>query len=103
MPAEAYPRAGAGVADRGDMKAENRVMRKLWSAGARLGLGLAIAAMTAPAWAAPNIIGQPVDGAITLQPGHSPQKLQAIFFHNYIIFNKELLNLITVFYCNCNP
>ena len=67
------------------MKAENRVMRKLWSAGARLGLGLAIAAMTAPAWAAPNIIGQPVDGAITLQPGHSPQKLQAIFFHNYIV------------------
>ena len=66
------------------MKAENRVMRKLRGAGARLALGLAVAAVSAPAWAA-NIIGQPVDGAIGLQPGHSPQKLQAIFFHNYVI------------------
>ena len=67
------------------MKAENLVMRKLRSAGARLGLGLMAAALSAPAWAAPNIIGQPVDGAITLQPGHSPQKLEAIWFHDTII------------------
>ena len=73
-----------GVADRGDMKAENLVMRKLQSAGARLGLGLMAAAVSASAWAAP-IIGQPVDGAITFQPGHSPQKLQAIGFHDFVI------------------
>ena len=66
------------------MKAENLAMRKLRSAGARFGIGLAAAALSAPAWAAP-IIGQPVDGEITFQPGHSPQKLQAIDFHNFII------------------
>ena len=66
------------------MKAENLVMRKLQSAGARLGLGLMAAAFSAPAWAAP-IIGQPVDGAITFQPGHSPQKLQAMWFHDVVI------------------
>ena len=67
------------------MKAENLVMQRLRGAGARVGLAVAAAMMSAPAWAAPNIIGQPVDGAIGLQPGHSPQKLQAIWFHDTII------------------
>ena len=76
------------------MKAENLVS-KLRGASARLGLGLMAAALSAPAWAAPAIIGVPVDGAIALQPGHSPQKLQAIFFHDNIIL--PVLVIVTLF------
>jgi cytochrome c oxidase subunit 2 len=77
------------------MKAENLVMQRLRGAGARVGLALAAAMMSAPAWAAPNIIGQPVDGAIGLQPGHSPQKLQAIWFHDTIIL--PVLIIVSLF------
>jgi cytochrome c oxidase subunit 2 len=34
---------------------------------------------------AQNIVGQPVDGAIGLQPGYSVLKHKAIFFHNVIL------------------
>jgi cytochrome c oxidase subunit 2 len=67
------------------MKAENRVMKRLGGVAAFLGLMLAAIAYGAPALAAPNIIGQPTDGAISLQAAHSPQKVQAIWFHDYII------------------
>jgi cytochrome c oxidase subunit 2 len=77
------------------MKAENLVMQRLRGAGTRVGLALAAAMMSAPAWAAPNIIGQPVDGAIGLQPGHSPQKLQAIWFHDTIIL--PVLIIVSLF------
>lgn len=56
--------------------------------------GVAAGALTAfwgaAAWAADNI-GQPTDRAIDLQPGVSPLRHEAIFFHNAI-----LLPIITV-------
>lgn len=65
-------------------------MRRLRSAISAVGA----AALTA-GWAlkarADEIVGQPVDGAIGLQPGYSDLKLKAIFFHNFI-----LLPIITV-------
>jgi cytochrome c oxidase subunit 2 len=67
------------------MKAENRVVKRLGGAAVFVGLMLAAIAVGAPALAAPNIIGQPVDGAIGFQAPHSPQKYLANAFHDQII------------------
>jgi len=53
--------------------------------------GGALAAFVATQVAAADLVGQPTDGAINFQPGVTPLRNDAIFFHNYI-----LLPIITV-------
>lgn len=56
---------------------------------AALSLGLSVQAH------AQDIVGQPVDGAIGLQPAHSVLKAHAIFFHNVILL--PIITAITLF------
>ena len=63
-----------------------------------LTVGAAAGAVTA-LWAvsamAEDLIGQPTDGSMMMQPGVTPLKRDAIFFHNDILF--PIITLITVF------
>jgi cytochrome c oxidase subunit 2 len=63
-----------------------------------LAMGLAAGAMTA-FWgvsaSAKDLIGQPTPGAIDLQPGVTPLKLDANFFHNDILL--PIITFITLF------
>ena len=63
------------------MKAKVKGMR--WLATA-LGAGLTSVLMAAPALAE-NLMGQPTDGALGLQPAASPLKHHAHFFHDVIL------------------
>ena len=47
--------------------------------------GGALAAFATAAGAAEELVGQPTDGAINFQPGVTPLRDDAIFFHNYIL------------------
>jgi len=62
------------------------------AAGAFAGAGTAF--WSAAAWAEDNI-GQPTSGAIDLQPGVTPLREQAIFFHNVILL--PIITVITLF------
>jgi cytochrome c oxidase subunit 2 len=62
------------------------------AAGALAGAGAAFYGATA--WAADNL-GQPTNGAIDLQPGVTPLRLQAISFHNHILL--PIITAITLF------
>jgi cytochrome c oxidase subunit 2 len=62
------------------------------AAGAFAGAGAAF--WSAAAWAEDNI-GQPTSGAIDLQPGVTPLREQAIFFHNVILL--PIITVITLF------
>ncbi|QUD87291.1 cytochrome c oxidase subunit II [Phenylobacterium montanum] len=78
------------------MRAEALLMRRLRGAAVALGTAALAAGTSVSAWAAdavnnPDIVGQPVDGAMGLQPAHSPLKFQAIAFHDHL-----LLPIITV-------
>jgi len=55
-------------------------------------LGAGVQAQTPPN---PNIVGQPVDGAIGLQPAHSILKAEAIRFHDLVMM--PILTAITLF------
>ncbi len=73
------------------MRAEALFMRKLRNAGMAIGATALAAGTSVSAWAAeavnnPDIVGQPVNGAIGLQPAHSPLKYQAIAFHNLLLW-----------------
>lgn len=63
-----------------------------------LAMGLAAGATTA-FWGvsalAADLVGQPTPGAIDMQPGVTPLKLQAIAFHNYILL--PIITVITLF------
>jgi cytochrome c oxidase subunit 2 len=63
-----------------------------------LAMGLAAGAMMA-FWgataSATDLIGQPTPGAIDMQPGVTPLKLDAIFFHNDILL--PIITFITLF------
>ncbi|MDB5427642.1 MAG: cytochrome c oxidase, subunit, partial [Phenylobacterium sp.] len=63
-----------------------------------LATGIATGALTAfwgaSAFAA-DLIGQPTDGAIDMQPGVTPLKHDAIFFHNVILL--PIITAITLF------
>lgn len=90
----------SGAADREDMRAESLLMRRLQGAVAAAGAaivaaGISVSTAAAQAVNNPNIVGQPVDGAIGLQPAHSPLKVQAIFFHNVVLL--PIITIITLF------
>lgn len=51
---------------------------------ARAALGCSLAAVATGAWAA-DLVGQPTDKGIALQPAASPMKAQAIEFHDHIL------------------
>ncbi|WGM37918.1 Cytochrome c oxidase subunit 2 [Caulobacter sp. NIBR1757] len=72
---------GAALTDVRLMKAKVKGMR--WLATA-LGAGLTSVLMAAPALAQ-DLMGQPTDGAIGLQPAASPLKHHAHFFHDMIL------------------
>ncbi len=82
------------------MRAEALLMRKLRNAGMAIGATALAAGTSVSAWAAeavnnPDIVGQPVNGAIGLQPAHSSLKFQAIFFHDKILL--PIITLISLF------
>ncbi len=62
--------------------------------------GLASAAAVTMVWASPalasgNLVGQPTPGAIGLQPGVTPLKHDAAFFHDVILL--PIITVITLF------
>jgi cytochrome c oxidase subunit 2 len=57
-----------------------------------LGLGATAAVAAAPN---PDIVGQPVDGAIGLQPGYSVLKVDAARFHDWLLM--PIITAITLF------
>ncbi|HEX3365820.1 cytochrome c oxidase subunit II [Phenylobacterium sp.] len=63
-----------------------------------LAAGIATGALTA-LWGASaladDLIGQPTNGSVMMQPGVTPLKHDAIFFHNYILF--PIITIITLF------
>jgi cytochrome c oxidase subunit 2 len=69
-------------------------MRKLRGAISAVGAAALTAAMSVQARAA-DIVGQPVDGAMGLQPGYSSLKHEAIRFHNWILL--PIITGITLF------
>jgi cytochrome c oxidase subunit 2 len=90
----------SGAADREDMRAESLLMRRLQGAVAAAGAAIVAAGISVSTAAAevvnnPNIVGQPVDGAISLQPAHSPLKYQAIAFHDHLLL--PIITFITLF------
>src|SRR6476646_5947516 len=64
-----------------------------------LATGIATGALTAfwgaAASAAEDLVGQPTNGAIDLQPGVTPLRHDAIFFHNAILL--PIITAITLF------
>src|ERR1700758_3175016 len=64
-----------------DMRISGMGMRRLL---ARAALALSLAASGTGAWAA-DLVGQPTQGAIDLQPAAAPMKRMAIWFNNFII------------------
>ena len=82
------------------MRAEALLMRRLRSAATAFGVAALAAGTSVSAWAAdavtnPDIVGQPVNGAIGLQPAHSILKVKAIFFHDVILL--PIITVITLF------
>lgn len=86
--------AWIGEADREDMKAEGVWMRRLRGVTSTAGLAVLAATISAQAWA-DEIVGQPVDGAMGLQPGYSAMKHQAASFHDHILL--PIITFITLF------
>jgi cytochrome c oxidase subunit 2 len=78
--------------DRGDMQSRFQGIRALAT-------GVAAGALTAfwgvSAAAGEVLIGQPTDGAMGMQPGVTPLKHDAIFFHNAILL--PIITVITLF------
>jgi cytochrome c oxidase subunit 2 len=76
--------------DRGDMQSRFQGIRALAT-------GVAAGALTAfwgaSAFAA-DLVGQPTDGSMMMQPGVTPLKHQAIWFHNVILF--PIITFITL-------
>jgi cytochrome c oxidase subunit 2 len=69
-------------------------MRRLRSGISAVGAAALLAGLSVQAHA-DEIVGQPVDGGIALQPGHSVLKLKAIFFHDWIVM--PIITVITLF------
>src|SRR5690349_16416813 len=84
-------RDAAGQPDRGDMKSRFQGMRAL-TAGAVAG---AMSAFWGVSALANDLVGQPTPGAIDLQPGVTPLRHDAIFFHNAILL--PIITAITLF------
>ncbi len=69
-------------------------MRRLRGAISAVGTAALTVGLSVQARAA-DIVGQPVDGAIGLQPGYTVLKHHAIFFHNWILM--PIITIITLF------
>lgn len=67
---------------------------RAWTAGAAAGAMTALWGVSALAQT-PDNIGQPTNGAIDLQPGVTPLRHDAIFFHNAILL--PIITAITLF------
>ena len=65
---------------------------RAWTAGAAAG---AMSAFWGVSALAGDLIGQPTPGAIDMQPGVTPLRHDAIFFHNYILL--PIITLISLF------
>jgi cytochrome c oxidase subunit 2 len=76
------------------MKGEGVLMRRLRGLISTAGLAAMAAMIGAQAWA-DEIVGQPVNGAIGLQPGYSILKHKAIWFHNWILL--PIITIISLF------
>jgi len=89
--------SGGRKADRENMRAEALFTRKLRGAISGAGFALLALATVAQAQVAPNpdIVGQPVNGAIGLQPAYSSLKHQAIAFHDHLLL--PIITAITLF------
>ena len=74
------------------MKSSFQEMRTR-AAGAIAGVGAAL--WGAAAWANNDLIGQPTPGGIDLQPGVTPLRDQAVWFHNIILL--PIITIITLF------
>jgi cytochrome c oxidase subunit 2 len=75
-------------------RAEALLMGRLRNAAATAGLAV-LATTIAVQARADEIMGQPVNGGIGLQPGASILKHEAISFHNYILL--PIITVITLF------
>ena len=69
-------------------------MRRLRSGISAVGAAALLAGLSVQAHA-DEIVGQPVDGGIALQPGHSVLKIKAIFFHNWILM--PIITIVSLF------
>jgi cytochrome c oxidase subunit 2 len=76
------------------MGVEVLLMRRLRSAISAVGTAALTVGLSVQA-RADEIVGQPVDGGIGLQPAHSALKAEAIFFHNWILL--PIITIITLF------
>jgi cytochrome c oxidase subunit 2 len=76
------------------MGVEALLMRRLRSAISAVGAAALAAGFSLQAHAA-DIVGQPVDGGVGLQPAHSVLKVKAIFFHDWILL--PIITIITLF------
>lgn len=86
-------KARAGVVTRGE-RAEALLMGRLRDVAASVGLA-ALATMIGAQARAEEVLGQPVNGAIGLQPGASILKHEAIAFHDFILL--PIITAITLF------
>lgn len=84
-------RGAAGTTDRGDMKSSFQGLRTR-AAGTLAGAGAAFWGASAMA---NDLLGQPTPGGIDLQPGVTPLRHDAIFFHNVILL--PIITAITIF------
>src|SRR5436189_3031835 len=84
-------RPAAGQPDRGDMKSGFQGLRAR-VAGAATGMLTAFWGVGA---LAQDRIGEPTDWAMDMQPGVTPLRDQAIFFHNVILL--PIITIITLF------
>lgn len=84
-------RGAVGTTDRGDMKSSFQGLRTR-AAGALAGAATAFWGASAMA---NDLLGQPTPGGIDLQPGVTPLRHDAIFFHNVILL--PIITAITIF------
>jgi len=78
------------------MKASGMGIRRLAAGAATLALGVGVSlALGAQALAGEHLLGQPTNGDIGLQPGVTPLREDAIWFHNIILM--PIITLISLF------
>jgi cytochrome c oxidase subunit 2 len=76
------------------MKASGMGIRGLAAKAAHLALGIGVTLSRAGQALAQELVGQPTDGAIDLQPAAAPLRAEAISFHNHILM--PIISLITL-------
>jgi cytochrome c oxidase subunit 2 len=77
------------------MKASGMGIRGFAAGAAKLALGVGVSLTLAGQALAGDLVGQPTDGAINMQPGVTPLREDAIWFHNVILM--PIITLISLF------